>query len=88
MQLDRDIADLVEGYLASRAIAHKRSDKAGRVVFDVAPGAELAAEIGDGRRFATGDARGLTDAEPLNLVHPLVRAAIADARAWPADRSS
>jgi hypothetical protein len=25
----------------------------------------------------------LTDAEPLNLLHPLVRAAIAEARAWP-----
>jgi hypothetical protein len=83
VQLDRDLADLVEGYLASRAIAHKRFDKAGRVVFEIAPGSELAAEIGDGLRFATGDARGLTDAEPLNLVHPLVRAAIADARAWP-----
>ena len=25
----------------------------------------------------------MIDAEPLNLAHPLVRAAIADARAWP-----
>ena len=39
--------------------------------------------VGDGRRFATGDARGLTDAEALNLVHPLVHAAIAQARTWP-----
>ena len=34
------------------------------------------------RRFATGDARGLTDAQPLNLLHPLVRAAIENARGW------
>jgi hypothetical protein len=78
---DRDLADLVDGYLTTCAVAYHRSDKAGRVVFDVAPGA-LPVEIGDGRRFATGDARGLTDAESLNLVHPLVRAAIAKARAW------
>src|ERR1017187_2174737 len=78
---DRDLADLVDGYLTTCAVAYQRSDKAGRVVFDVAPGA-LPVEIGDGRRFATGDARGLTDAESLNLVHPLVRAAIAKARAW------
>jgi hypothetical protein len=58
--LDRDLADLVEGYLASRAIDHQRSDEAGRVVFDIALGTDLAAEIGDGQRFATGDARGLT----------------------------
>src|SRR5580704_9867129 len=54
VQLDRDIADLVEGYLASGVIAHKRFEKAGRVVFEIAPSAELAPEIGDGLRFATG----------------------------------
>ena len=52
------------------------------MVFDIAPGGALPVEIGDGRRFATGDARGLTDAESLNLAHPLVRAAIAKARTW------
>src|SRR2546427_6700496 len=70
LQLDRDLADLVEGYLASRDVNYQRSEEGGRVVFDIAPGTELPAEIGDRRRFATGDARGLTDAEPLNLVHP------------------
>jgi hypothetical protein len=79
---DRDLADLVDGYLTTCAITYRRSDEAGRVVFDVAPGALLPDEIGDGRRFATGDARGLTDAESLNLVHPLVRASIARARTW------
>ncbi len=83
VQVDRDLADLVDGYLASRAANYQRSDEAGRVVFDVALDAELPDEIGDGRRFATGDARALADSEPLNLVHPLVRTAIADARAWP-----
>jgi superfamily II DNA or RNA helicase len=80
--LDRDLADLVDGYLKTRAIEFRRSDEAGRVVFDIASGADLPVEIGDGRRFATGDARSLTDAESLNLVHPLVRAAIEQARAW------
>jgi len=80
--LDRDIADLVDGYLTARAVKYRRSDEAGRVVFDVAPGAALPVEVGDGRRFATGDARALTDAEALNLVHPLVRAAIMHARTW------
>src|SRR3989475_1420589 len=70
VQLDWDLADLVDGYLTSRAATYQRFDQAGRVVFDIAPGTELPAEIGDRRRFATGDARGLTDAEPLNLVHP------------------
>jgi Helicase conserved C-terminal domain/SNF2-related domain len=83
VRLDDDVAALVDGYLAARAVDYRRSYEAGRVVFDIAPGAELAAEIGTGRRFVTGDARGLTDSEQLNLAHPLVRAAIAEARAWP-----
>ena len=72
----------MDGYLTARAVEYRRSDEAGRVVFDLAPGAALPVEVGDGRRFATGDARVLTDAESLNLVHPLVRAAIAHARTW------
>jgi hypothetical protein len=72
----------VDSYLATRGVAYGRSEKAGQVLFDLAPDASLV-EIGLGRRFATGDPRFLTDAEALNLVHPLVRAAIADARNWP-----
>ena len=81
--LDRDLANLVEGYFAAHGVACERSESAGRVVFDIASGATLPAEIGDGRRFATGDARAITDAEALNLVHPLVRSAIDEARKWP-----
>jgi hypothetical protein len=82
LQLDRDISDLVEGHLRSRGILYTRTEADGRVVFDVADDADLPSEIGDVRRFATGDARGLTHAQSLNLLHPLVRAAIADARGW------
>jgi adenine-specific DNA-methyltransferase len=78
--LDRDIADLVDGYLTARAVKYRRFDEAGRVVFELAPGSALPVEVGDGRRFATGDARVLTEAEALNLVHPLVHAAIVQAR--------
>ena len=80
--LDRDLAELVDGYLTECAVRYRRSDEAGRVVFEIAPGDRLPAEVGNGRRFATGDARGHTDAESLNLAHPLVCAAIAHARTW------
>lgn len=83
--LDKDIAELVDGYLKASAVKYRRSDEAGRVMFDIADGALLPTEVGEVRRFATGDARGLTDAESLNLVHPLVRAAIAHAQAWAGD---
>jgi hypothetical protein len=39
--------------------------------------------LGIGNRFVTGDVRAAGDAEPLNLAHPLVEAAIASARNWP-----
>src|SRR6266566_3907221 len=81
--LDRDIADLVDGYLRSRNIHYTRTRTGGRVFFEVAGDAALPVEIGEVRRFAAGDARGLDDAQALNLLHPLVRAAIEGARAWP-----
>jgi predicted nucleic acid-binding Zn-ribbon protein len=80
--LDRDVAALVDGYLTARSVKYRRSEETGRAVFEIAPDGVLPAEIGEGRRFATGDARALKDAEALNLAHPLVRAAIADARNW------
>jgi len=80
--LDKDVADLVDGYLATQEANYRRVEENGRVLFDVESGNALVAEIGDGRRFATGDARFLENAEALNLVHPLVRAAIAHARSW------
>jgi hypothetical protein len=93
VQLDRDIADLVDGYLTSIGVGYTRTEHSGRVFFEVRADAgivSLAALAESGMtmsgaaaRFATGDARGLTDAQPLNLLHPLVKAAIASARAWP-----
>ena len=80
--LDHDIADLVDGHLASLKVTYRRFEKAGRAYFDIAPSAVLPGEVGEGRRFATGDAQSLPDAEPLNLVHPLVRTAITEARSW------
>jgi Helicase conserved C-terminal domain/SNF2-related domain len=81
-EFDGDLANLVDGYFAARAVPFRRSDEPGRVVFDVLTEARLPVEVGDARRFTTGDARGVTDAEPLNLVHPLVRTAIEHARTW------
>ena len=81
-QLDRDVAELVNGYLDARGVEYQRSDERGRVIFDVATPGPLTPRHGSGHLFATGDARGLQDAEALNLSHPLVHAAIADARSW------
>ncbi len=82
VQLDHDIADLVDGYLRSTGLGYQRVEQDGRVLFEVDGDAPMPAAFGEARRFATGDARGLPDAQHLNLLHPLVQAAIAGARAW------
>jgi superfamily II DNA/RNA helicase len=82
VQLDRDVASLVEGYLASRPGSYTRSQKDGRVIFELGDRFDLGVDVGDDRRFATGDARGVEDAQPLNLVHPLVSAAVEYAKSW------
>jgi hypothetical protein len=74
-ELDRDIAELVAGHLDATHVPHHRFSAADREIFIL--------ESGDCRQFATGDARGLKDAQALNLLHPMVRAAIAHARSWP-----
>lgn len=82
VRMDRDIAELVDGYLRSRGGKYQRSDAAGRVLFELAPGFDVGVDVGDERRFATGDARNLEDAQSLSLSHTLVLAAIEHARAW------
>jgi len=76
-ELDKDLADLVNDYLTARGDEFRRTGDGQRVVFEILSGES------EGRKFATGDARGLSDAEALNLAHPLVQSAIADARTWP-----
>jgi superfamily II DNA or RNA helicase len=81
-QLDRDIGEVVDGYLTSRGRNYRRTNIDGRALFEVAAGFDLGVDAGPERRFATGDARSLADAQSLNLTHPLVAAAIDHARAW------
>ena len=57
VQLDRDIADLVDGYLRSTGLAYQRTEQDGRVLFEVDADAPMPAAFGDVRRFATGDAQ-------------------------------
>jgi len=83
LDLDRDIAALVEGHLSSSGASFARLEVEGRVVFDLSSNGRLSHGADGAQRFATGEARGLPDAQTLNLLHPLVQAAIEEARAWP-----
>lgn len=82
-ELDRDVADLVDGYLAASGIEYRRTGDGSRAVFEILSEEGLPDGLGSGRTFAVGDARDLSGAEALNLIHPLVQAAIEDSRKWP-----
>lgn len=84
-EFDKDLADIVDGYLSRSQVEYSRTDELSRVIFAVSSvSAGGAVRVG---RYATGDARGLNDAEALNLTHPLVRAAVVKAREWIGDES-
>ncbi len=82
-RFDRDLADLVEGYLIDTGVEHRRSEEGQRIVFEILSEKDLPQALGDGRRFSIGDARGVSEGEALNLIHPLVKVAIAEACQWP-----
>src|SRR4029079_2786220 len=51
VQLDRDIAALVDGYLRSNGVGYERTERDGRVFFEVEGGVPLPPAFGDTRRF-------------------------------------
>ncbi len=77
---DRDIERLVAAYLAAAGAPYRRSEVEGGAQLDVGSCAGLPAGLREGFVAHIGDARGAEDVEPLHLGHPLVRAAIDEAR--------
>lgn len=80
-RLDRDLERLLTGYLDALGVAFERRDDAGRVLVTIPPSARLPEGLRDGAAVAIGASKGLEGAEPLHLGHPLVLAAVAEARA-------
>jgi hypothetical protein len=67
--VDRAVNGVVTSYLVARKIAHTRTEENGRVLIETG-----------GARLVIGSAKGMDGVEPLHLGHPLVAAAIEDAR--------
>jgi hypothetical protein len=77
-QLDRDIDSLVGGFLEAVGAGFERTEDAGRIIYQIRKGPDLL----DGT-FLIGQVHDLKEGEPLHLGHPLVRAAVAEARKAP-----
>ena len=80
-RLDGELDQLLAGYLAACEIPHRRVAVEGRVRFELQPSERLPEGWRDGATVAVGEVKDMADAAPLHLGHPLVRAAVEEARA-------
>ena len=80
-QLDRDIDEVVTGYLTAINAPFERTTKDGRIFLELSASPALPEELREGAQVAIGHAKDLEDTDPVHLGHPLVRAALEESRA-------
>lgn len=80
-EFDRDLDRLVAGFLDAVGATYQRTAEPHEVRFDISPSDRLPVAYRHGRRIRTGSPRDEPDIETLHLAHPLVRAALEEARA-------
>jgi adenine-specific DNA-methyltransferase len=79
-QLDRDLEGVVTRYLDAIGAAYEREATDSRVVLRIAACDALPEGLRDGIAVTIGHSGGLEDVDPLHPGHPLVAAALAEAR--------
>lgn len=78
-QLDDEIDRLITGFLLSTGVQYRRVIGE-NIRFEISPSKRLPADWQDGGTASIGESRYSLDAESLHLGHPLVQAAVAEAR--------
>jgi hypothetical protein len=78
--LDADLECAVVGLLTAIGVPFERSESPGRVVLHLSPASQLPVDYRNGGEVIIGDTRDLRDGDVLHVAHPLVRAAIHEAR--------
>jgi hypothetical protein len=78
--LDADLEHVVVGFLTGIGAVFDRSEVPGRVFLRIHPGPQLPADYRDGAEVIVGDTKDLRDGDVLHTAHPLIRAAIDEAR--------
>ena len=79
-ELDRDADRVLRAYLEAAGIPFERGEREGMVRYDIPPSPRLPAALAGGLAVAVGDTHSAGDADPLHLGHPLLEAAVAEAR--------
>ncbi len=87
-RLDGELDQLVAGYLAACGIPHRRVSEDGHARFELEPSDRLPEGWQEGAVVVTGQVKDSGKAAPLHLGHPLVRAAVDEARAATQNRFS
>jgi len=78
--LDEDMDRLIRGFLEATAVKYERTPRHGRVEYWMGPSPRLPEGYREGASVVIGDSRDLSDGDLVHLGHPLVRAAIEEAR--------
>ena len=79
-RLDDEMDRLITGFLLALAVPHQRIAVNGNIRFELSASDRLPDGWRDGGIVAIGEARNLEDADALHLGHPLVQAAVTEAR--------
>jgi superfamily II DNA or RNA helicase len=79
-RFDHELDQLITGFFEAKNIAFRRHAGNGQIRFEVSPSPDLPDGWRDGGTAGVGHARELGDADPIHLGHPLVEAAVEEAR--------
>ena len=79
-ELDGELERVLTAWLDAAGVPWGAAEGAGRRVFHIGASRRLPASAGAGLTVALGPARDLADIESLHLAHPLIEAAVAEAR--------
>lgn len=79
-ELDAELERVLIGYLDAKGNLYERGETRGRRTITVLPSARLPESLSAGLTVALGAAHDLEEIESLHLAHPLIEAAVAEAR--------
>jgi uncharacterized membrane-anchored protein YhcB (DUF1043 family) len=79
-RLDAELDQLVTGFLCACDIPYRRTPEHDYVLIELLPSARLPEGWREGGTVVVGQARDRQDVDPIHLGHPLVRAAVDEAR--------
>jgi hypothetical protein len=87
-RLDAELDQLITGFLCASEVPYRRIGENGYVLFELSPSTRLPEGWREGGTIVVGQARDREDADPVHLGHPLVQAAVDEARAATQQRCS